>query len=184
MLLFSPIIGMTALLVRLKLGSPVIFKQPRIGLHEKTFEVYKFRTMTNQKDGRGNLLSDEQRLTEFGRWMRACSLDELPQLWNVFRGDMSFVGPRPLLAEYLPLYNTEQRLRHSVRPGITGLAQVYGRNSISWDEKFKLDIQYVKENNFFMDIKILGLTAQRVLCRKGVNQSVEIPMAKFTGSNQ
>jgi lipopolysaccharide/colanic/teichoic acid biosynthesis glycosyltransferase len=158
-----------AILVRTKLGSPVIFKQPRPGLNEKVFALYKFRTMTDECDENGELLPDEQRLTPFGTWLRSTSLDELPELWNILKGDMSFVGPRPLLVEYLPLYNEQQRRRHIVRPGLTGLAQVSGRNAVSWEEKFLLDIEYINNITFWGDLAILAKTVLAVLRREGIN---------------
>ncbi|MRR20909.1 sugar transferase, partial [bacterium] len=165
-----PVIAVTAVLVRLKIGSPVIFRQMRPGLHGQPFYVYKFRTMTNDRDERGNLLSDDLRLTPFGTMVRRLSLDELPQLFNVIKGDLSLVGPRPLLMEYLPLYTPEQARRHEVKPGITGWAQVNGRNAISWDERFKLDIWYVDNRSFFLDLKILWLTFFKVFRREGISQ--------------
>jgi undecaprenyl phosphate N,N'-diacetylbacillosamine 1-phosphate transferase len=155
LIVLSPLLFIIALLVRIKLGSPVIFKQERPGLNEKIFTLYKFRTMTDKKDEQGNLLSDSERLTSFGRWLRSTSLDELPELWNILKGEMSIVGPRPLLVEYLPRYNDKQRRRHLVRPGLTGLAQVSGRNAISWEERFSLDSEYVNSLSFFMDTKII-----------------------------
>ena len=169
-------------LVRRKLGSPVFFRQVRPGLHGKPFEMVKFRTMTSECGPGGQLLPDAQRLTPFGRWLRATSLDELPELWNVLKGDMSLVGPRPLLIEYLPLYTTEQARRHEVRPGITGWAQVNGRNAISWEDKFKLDVWYVNNWSSWLDIKILWLTARKVLARDGISAQGEATMTKFTGS--
>ena len=160
-------IAVLILLVRNKLGSPVIFRQKRPGLHGKSFEMVKFRTMTNARGADGQLLSDAERLTPFGRFLRASSLDELPELWNVIKGDMSLVGPRPLLVEYLPLYTPEQARRHNVRPGITGWAQVNGRNALSWEEKFKLDVWYVDNRTFWLDIKILFKTVAVVLFGRG-----------------
>ena len=168
-LLFSPIILIVALLIRLKLGSPIFFIQERPGLNGKIFKIYKFRTMSNQRDSKGQLLSDELRLKGFGKFIRKSSLDELPQLFNVLKGEMSFVGPRPLLVEYLKLYNKEQARRHEVKPGITGWAQVNGRNAISWEEKFRLDVYYVKNISFGLDLKILYLTFFKVLKRKDIN---------------
>ena len=176
-------IAVLILLVRNKLGSPVIFRQKRPGLHGKSFEMVKFRTMTNARGADGQLLSDAERLTPFGRFLRASSLDELPELWNVIKGDMSLVGPRPLLVEYLPLYTPEQARRHNVRPGITGWAQVNGRNALSWEEKFKLDVWYVDNRTFWLDIKILWLTIRKVLVRDGISATGEATMSKFTGSN-
>lgn len=167
--------------VRRKLGSPVFFRQTRPGLHGKPFEMVKFRTMTDARGPDGALLPDAERLTAFGRFLRSSSLDELPELWNVIKGDMSLVGPRPLLVEYLPLYSPEQARRHEVRPGITGWAQVNGRNALSWDEKFKLDIWYVDHRSLWLDIKILWLTVKKVLVREGISASGEATMSKFTG---
>lgn len=164
-----------------KLGSPVLFKQVRPGLHGKPFKMVKFRTMTDERGAEGALLPDAQRLTPFGRFLRASSLDELPELWNVLRGEMSLVGPRPLLMEYLPLYSPEQARRHKVRPGITGWAQVNGRNALSWEEKFKLDVWYVDHRSLWLDIKILWLTMRKVLVREGISADGEATMSKFTG---
>jgi lipopolysaccharide/colanic/teichoic acid biosynthesis glycosyltransferase len=168
--------------VRRKLGSPVFFRQTRPGLHGRPFEMVKFRTMTDARGDDGNLLSDAERLTAFGRFLRASSLDELPELWNVLKGDMSLVGPRPLLMEYLPLYSPEQARRHEVRPGITGWAQVNGRNALSWDDKFKLDVWYVDHRSLWLDVKILWLTVKKVLVREGISAAGEATMSKFTGS--
>ncbi|MDR9770433.1 sugar transferase [Acetomicrobium sp.] len=154
-IILSPILLLIALLVRIKLGSPVIFKQQRPGMNEKIFTLYKFRTMTDERDEKGELLPDEMRLTDFGKFLRASSLDELPELFNILKGDMSIVGPRPLLIEYLPLYNAHQRRRHEVRPGLTGWAQVNGRNAISWEEKFNYDVEYADNLSFFLDVKII-----------------------------
>lgn len=164
----SPIMLIVAILVRVKLGSPVIFKQERPGKHEKLFKLFKFRTMTDVRDEKGELLSDEDRLTKFGRTLRATSLDELPELLNIFRGDMSIVGPRPLLVRYLPFYKDEELLRHSVRPGLTGLAQVNGRNNIDWDERLEYDVKYVKNITFFEDVKIILQTIGKVLKRSDI----------------
>ncbi len=179
---FSPVILVTALFVRWKLGSPVLFAQERPGLGGKMFLLYKFRTMTDEKDGMGRLLSDHLRLTAFGRRLRRLSLDELPQLFNVIKGELSLVGPRPLLPEYLPLYNEEQARRHSVKPGITGWAQVNGRNAISWEEKFKFDLWYVDNQSILLDIKILILTMKKVVRTEGITQHNHVTMEKFTGS--
>ena len=168
--------------IRRKLGSPVFFRQTRPGRHGKPFEMVKFRTMTDARGPDGQLLPDGLRLTPFGRFLRAASLDELPELWNVFKGDMSLVGPRPLLIEYLPLYSPEQSRRHEERPGITGWAQVNGRNALSWDEKFKLDVWYVDHRSLWLDIKILWLTVRKVLVREGISAAGEATMSKFTGS--
>jgi lipopolysaccharide/colanic/teichoic acid biosynthesis glycosyltransferase len=168
--------------VRRKLGSPVLFTQVRPGLHGKPFRMVKFRTMTDERDGSGALLPDAQRLTPFGRFLRASSLDELPELWNVLRGDMSLVGPRPLLMEYLPLYSPDQARRHEVRPGITGWAQVNGRNAISWADKFALDVWYVDHRSLWLDARILWRTVRKVLVRDGISAAGEATMSKFTGS--
>ncbi len=164
----SPVLIVVAILVRLKLGSPVLFKQKRPGLNEKIFTMYKFRTMTDQRDENGELLSDEKRLTKFGRLLRSTSLDELPEVFNILKGDMSLVGPRPLAVSYLPYYNSVEKQRHNVRPGLTGLAQVNGRNSIDWDRKFKYDYDYVKDISFILDIKIIIKTVGKVLNRKDI----------------
>lgn len=169
--------------VRCKLGSPVLFTQVRPGLHGKPFRMVKFRTMTNARDVSGALLPDAQRLTPFGRFLRASSLDELPELWNVLRGEMSLVGPRPLLMEYLPLYSPEQARRHEVRPGITGWAQVNGRNAISWADKFALDVWYVDHRTLFLDIRILWLTVRKVLVRDGISAPGDATMPKFEGQS-
>ena len=171
-----------ALLVRTKLGSPVFFRQTRPGLHGKPFEMVKFRTMTDARDAGGQLLPDSERLPPFGRFLRSRSLDELPELWNVLKGEMSLVGPRPLLMEYLPLYTPQQYRRHEVRPGVTGWAQVNGRNAISWEEKFALDVWYVENQSFWLDVKILFLTVKKVLVKDGISASGEATMTKFTGS--
>lgn len=168
--------------VRRKLGSPVFFTQVRPGLNGKPFRMVKFRTMTDERGHDGELLPDAQRLTPFGRFLRASSLDELPELWNVLKGEMSLVGPRPLLMEYLPLYTPEQARRHEVRPGITGWAQVNGRNAISWEDKFALDVWYVDNRSMWLDTKILWLTVRKVLVRDGINAAGEATMPRFTGS--
>ena len=168
--------------VRRKLGSPVFFRQTRPGLHGRPFQMVKFRTMTDAKGPDGRLLLDAERLTPFGRFLRSTSLDELPELFNVLKGDMSLVGPRPLLMEYLPLYTPEQARRHEVRPGITGWAQVNGRNALGWEEKFKLDLWYVDHCSLWLDIKILWLTVRKVLVREGISADGEATMSKFTGS--
>ena len=170
-------------MVRRKLGSPVFFTQKRPGLQGKPFLMVKFRTMTDARGPDGALLPDADRLTPFGRFLRATSLDELPELWNVLKGDMSLVGPRPLLMEYLPLYSPEQARRHAVRPGVTGWAQVNGRNSLSWDDKFKLDVWYVDHRSLWLDLKILWLTVRKVLVREGISAAGEATMGKFTGSS-
>jgi lipopolysaccharide/colanic/teichoic acid biosynthesis glycosyltransferase len=182
LLLLSPVALTVAYLVRTRLGSPVLFVQERPGLHGESFRMYKFRTMTDARDAAGSLLPDSERLTGFGRWLRASSLDELPELINVLRGEMSLVGPRPLLMEYLPLYSPEQARRHEVRPGITGWAQINGRNAISWDEKFALDAWYVEHQSLWLDIRILALTVWRVLRREGISATGEATMPRFTGS--
>ncbi|MDX1539877.1 MAG: sugar transferase [Geminicoccaceae bacterium] len=171
-----------ALLVRLKLGSPVIFRQARPGRHGRPFDLIKFRTMTDERDASGELLPAEARLTPFGQMLRATSLDELPELWNVLRGDMSLVGPRPLLMQYLPLYTRRQARRHEVRPGITGWAQINGRNSITWEEKFELDVWYVDHRSLLLDLKILVLTAIKVVRREGIDAGVSSELALFRGS--
>ncbi|EAJ5474144.1 undecaprenyl phosphate N,N'-diacetylbacillosamine 1-phosphate transferase [Campylobacter jejuni] len=182
LVLFSPVILITALLLKITQGS-VIFTQNRPGLDEKIFKIYKFKTMSDERDEKGELLSDELRLKAFGKIVRSLSLDELLQLFNVLKGDMSFVGPRPLLVEYLPLYNEEQKLRHKVRPGITGWAQVNGRNAISWQKKFELDVYYVKNISFLLDLKIIFLTALKVLKRSGVSKEGHVTTEKFNGKN-
>ncbi|AHK74919.1 undecaprenyl phosphate N,N'-diacetylbacillosamine 1-phosphate transferase [Campylobacter coli] len=182
LVLFSPVILITALLLKITQGS-VIFTQNRPGLNEKIFKIYKFKTMSDERDEKGELLSDELRLKAFGKIVRSLSLDELLQLFNVLKGDMSFVGPRPLLVEYLPLYNEEQKLRHKVRPGITGWAQVNGRNAISWQKKFELDVYYVKNISFLLDLKIMFLTALKVLKRSGVSKEGHVTTEKFNGKN-
>ncbi len=182
-ILFSPVIAIVALLIYIKMGRPVIFTQPRPGKDEKIFNIYKFRTMTDERDSNGELLPDEKRLKGVGKVIRSLSLDELPQLFNVLKGEMSFVGPRPLLIDYLPLYNKEQRKRHQVTPGITGWAQVNGRNAISWQEKFKYDIEYVQKQSFLFDIKILLLTIKKVIKKEGISQQGNATMEKFNGNN-
>lgn len=178
----APAIVIVAVCVRRKLGSPVIFSQVRPGLHGKPFKMVKFRTMLDAFDAVGNPLPDSQRMTRFGSFLRSSSLDELPELWNVLKGDMSLVGPRPLLMEYLPLYNPEEYRRHEVCPGVTGWAQINGRNALSWDEKFKLDIWYVDNRSFWLDMKIIFLTIRKVVARDGISSDGEATMAKFTGS--
>jgi len=176
-----PVFVVVGLLVRLKLGSPVLFRQQRPGLKGVPFEMIKFRTMLDSRDEAGELLSDEERLTSFGRSLRASSLDELPELWNIFKGEMSFVGPRPLLMQYLPLYSAEQARRHDALPGITGWAQIKGRNSLSWDEKFKYDVWYVDNRSLGLDLKILAQTGQLVFGRKGVSADGHATMPPFEG---
>ena len=182
LVVLSPVLAITAYKVKKELGSPVLFRQTRPGLHGKPFEMIKFRTMKDATDKEGNALPDSERLTEFGKKLRASSLDELPELWNVLKGDMSLVGPRPLLMEYLPLYNAEQAKRHNVRPGVTGYAQVNGRNSLSWEDKFKLDTWYVEHQSFLLDLKILLKTVKKVIIKDGINADGEATMTKFTGS--
>ena len=182
-IIFSPLLIILAILVRVKLGGPVIFKQERPGLNGKVFKLYKFRTMTDAKDENGNLLDDEYRLTSFGKKLRSTSLDELPELYNILKGDMSIVGPRPLLVKYLPLYSDEQRRRHDVRPGLTGLAQVSGRNAITWTEKFNKDIEYVDNVSFGLDVSIFFKTIYCVLKREGINSDSAATMEDFTGNN-
>lgn len=182
LLILSPVILIVAWMIRRKLGSPVLFKQERPGLHGKSFLMIKFRTMRDAVDSNGRPLPDSERMTPFGRFLRSSSLDELPELWNVLKGDMSLVGPRPLLMQYLPLYSDEQRRRHEVKPGVTGWAQINGRNSLSWDEKFKLDVWYVDNHTLWLDIKILFLTIKKVLIKEGISQENNATMEAFTGS--
>jgi lipopolysaccharide/colanic/teichoic acid biosynthesis glycosyltransferase len=181
LLLLLPLLILAAM-IRIKLGSPILFAQVRPGLGSAPFTLLKFRTMTDAVDASGNVLRDEDRLTPFGQLLRRTSLDELPELWNVLKGDMSLVGPRPLLMEYLPIYSQEQNRRHEVRPGITGWAQVNGRNLLNWDERFKLDVWYVDQHSFLLDIKILILTIQKVIKREGISANGEATMSKFKGS--
>lgn len=183
LLALSPILFLLALLVRIIIGAPIFFIQRRPGQHGKAFNMIKFRSMTNARGADGTLLADVERLTRFGRFLRTTSLDELPELWNVLMGDMSLVGPRPLLLEYLPLYTMGQARRHEVRPGITGWAQVNGRNAISWEEKFKLDVWYVDHRSFWLDMKILFLTLKRVFQRSGITADGEGTMPRFTGNH-
>jgi len=180
----SPFIIVTTLLVYLKIGTPIFFRQIRPGLNEKLFTIYKFRTMTDERDKNGELLSDEKRLLPIGRFIRKTSLDELPQLFNVLKGEMSFVGPRPLLVKYLKLYNSEQKRRHSVVPGITGWAQVNGRNAISWEEKFEYDIWYVDNRSFWLDMKILWMTFLKVIKRSDISANSHATMEKFEGNKE
>ncbi|WP_041686097.1 sugar transferase [Erythrobacter litoralis] len=177
-----PVLAGLALLVRMKLGSPVLFRQTRPGLGEELFDLYKFRTMTDDRDPNGNLLPDAQRMTKLGAFLRSTSLDELPSLLNVLKGDLSLVGPRPLLPQYLPLYNERQRRRHNVRPGITGWAQVNGRNAVDWEERFALDIWYVENRSLILDIKIILMTLSKVFRREGISAEGEATMAPFTGT--
>lgn len=181
-ILFSPIYIIVSLLILLKMGRPIFFRQQRPGYKEKIFGIYKFRTMTNDKDENGELLPDEKRLVGIGKFIRSTSLDELPQLFNVLKGEMSFVGPRPLLIEYLDLYNGTQKRRHDVLPGITGWAQVNGRNAISWEQKFEYDVWYVDHQSFSLDMKILWLTFLKVLKRSGISSDSSVTMEKFKGS--
>lgn len=183
-IVLSPIMLITAILVRTKLGSPVIFKQERPGLNGEVFCLYKFRTMTDEKDDDGNLLPDEVRLTKFGKMLRSTSLDELPELVNILKGDMAVVGPRPLLVRYLPRYNAHQRRRHEVRPGFTGYAQVNGRNALSWEEKFNLDVEYVDSVTFLGDWKIIFKTVRTVLLREGISSESSATMEEFMGNEQ
>ena len=181
-ILLSPVLIAIAVFVRLLIGSPILFRQERSGLGAQSFEILKFRSMTDMRDDNGALLPDAERLSLFGRWLRASSLDELPELLNVATGDMSLVGPRPLLVQYVPLYTAEQARRHEVRPGITGWAQVNGRNALSWEEKFALDVWYVDHQSFWLDAKIIALTAWKVLKREGISQAGEATMPLFEGS--
>ena len=184
LILLSPIIIIVAALISKKLGSPIFFQQIRPGLGGKPFKMVKFRTMLDAVDSQGNPLPDEVRLTDFGKFLRSTSLDELPELWNVLKGDMSLVGPRPLLMEYLPLYSTDQARRHEVRPGVTGWAQINGRNAISWEQKFELDTWYVDNQSLWLDIKILFLTVWKVVHRDGISADGEATMTKFTGTKK
>ncbi|NQZ23887.1 MAG: sugar transferase [Colwellia sp.] len=184
LLTLSPVILLVAIFVAVFLGRPVLFKQTRPGYNAHYFDMFKFRSMTDEKDGNGNLLEDSIRLTAFGRFLRNSSLDELPGLWCVLKGDMSLVGPRPLLVEYLPLYSNEQARRHDVKPGITGWAQANGRNAISWEKKFELDVWYVDNQSFGLDIKILLLTVKKVFARSDINATGEATMSKFSGNKE
>lgn len=183
-IILSPILIVVAILVRTKLGSPILFKQQRPGLNEKIFMMYKFRTMTDERDKNGELLPDQIRLTKFGKFLRSTSLDELPELFNILKGDMSIIGPRPLLVQYLPLYNNHQKKRHEVRPGLSGLAQISGRNAISWEEKFNLDVEYVDKVGFVEDWKIILLTIKKVFVREGINSDTAATMEPFKGTNK
>jgi len=182
LIVLAPVVFITALMVRSKLGSPILFTQNRPGLNGATFQMLKFRTMLDATDKQGNQLPDEQRMTPFGGFLRSASLDELPGLFNVLKGDMSLVGPRPLLVQYLPLYNDEQTRRHNVRPGITGWAQVNGRNAISWEQKFSFDVWYVDNQSFWLDIKILLLTVKKVFVREGISADGHVTITPFKGS--
>ncbi len=182
LILVAPLLALTALLVRVKLGNPVLFRQVRPGLHGRPFTIYKFRTMTDARDGEGNLLPDGDRLTRFGKFLRASSLDELLELWNVIKGEMSLVGPRPLLMQYLERYTPEQAGRHEARPGITGWAQVNGRNAVSWDEKFAMDVWYVNNQSLALDLKTLWLTMIKVFRREGISGAGTETMTEFMGS--
>ncbi|MCK0914870.1 sugar transferase [Acinetobacter pittii] len=184
LILLSPLYFYVAYKVKKNLGSPVLFRQVRPGLHGKPFEMIKFRTMKDATDSQGNPLPDSERLTPFGKMLRSTSLDEMPELWNVIKGDMSIVGPRPLLMEYLPLYNKEQAKRHDVRPGMTGHAQVNGRNAIGWEEKFKLDTWYVENRSLWLDFKIMLQTVKKVIAKDDINEAGEATMSKFTGSEE
>lgn len=184
LIFFSPIIAVVAWKIRRKLGSPVLFKQKRPGRYGEIFEMIKFRTMLDALDSNGNPLPDSERVTPFGSFLRSSSLDELTGLWNVLKGDMSLVGPRPLLVEYLPLYSEEQARRHEVKPGITGWAQVNGRNAISWEDKFKLDVWYVDNQSFWLDMKILFMTIKKVFVREGITAEGEATMTRFQGSSK
>ena len=184
LVVFAPLMAVLALLVRWRLGSPILFRQTRPGLHGQPFELAKFRTMTIERDVDGHLLPDADRLPPFGRFLRASSLDELPELWNVVKGEMSLVGPRPLLMAYLPLYSPEQSRRHDVRPGITGWAQVNGRNALSWPEKFRLDVEYVEHLSFWLDLKTIWLTIRQVINRDGISAQGEATMGRFAGEGE
>ncbi len=182
MLVFCWLFALLAILVRVHLGAPVLFRQPRPGKDEKVFHLYKFRTMTDDRDASGQLLPDTDRLTRFGRWLRATSLDELPELFNILKGDMSLIGPRPLLVKYLPLYNAEQHRRHTVRPGLSGLAQVHGRNAISWEEKFRYDLEYVDSVCFWLDVKILFLSVKALFIHDGIHAADSATAQEFSGT--
>lgn len=184
LIILMPLMIILWVLVRIKLGKPAIFKQQRPGKNEKIFTLYKFRTMTDEKDENGNLLPDEKRLTKFGKFLRSTSLDELPELWNIVKGDMSIVGPRPLLVEYLPMYSEEQKHRHDAMPGLTGLAQISGRNAISWEEKFIDDLEYIKNINFINDCKIVIKTIGKVIKREGISQENTATMERFKGTKK
>lgn len=183
-LILSPVVIVVTILVRIKLGSPVLFKQERPGMDEKVFTMYKFRTMTNGKDANGELLPDSERLTKFGKFLRSTSLDELPELFNILKGDMSIIGPRPLLIQYLSLYNKHQKRRHEVRPGLSGLAQVNGRNKSSWEDRFNYDVEYVDNVSFIGDWKIILLTIKKAIVREGINSETAATMEPFKGSER
>lgn len=183
LIILWPVMLLVAILIYFSLGSPVIFNQQRPGLNGRPFNIYKFRTMTLSKDGKGELLADDLRLNRLGKTLRSLSLDELPQLFNVLKGELSIVGPRPLLMEYLPLYSSRQMRRHDVRPGITGWAQVNGRNAISWPERFEMDVWYVEHQSFLLDMKIIFMTIQKVFKRDGISQKGQATMSKFTGND-
>lgn len=184
-IVLSPILIIVAFLVKIKIGSPVLFTQDRPGMNEKVFQIYKFRTMTNEKDSYGYLLSDDKRLTSFGKFLRSTSLDELPELFNILKGDMSIIGPRPLLVKYLPLYSVEQKRRHEVRPGLSGLAQVNGRNSLSWKEKFNLDVEYVETVSFVGDCEIIFATLWKAFVkREGISSKTAVTMDEFRGNEE
>ena len=182
LIVLSPVMGVTAILVRKNLGSPVLFAQDRPGKDEKIFRLYKFRTMNDATDSEGNLLPDSERLTKFGSFLRSTSIDELPELWNILRGDMSVVGPRPLLVRYLPRYNERQHHRHDVRPGLTGYAQAHGRNAVSWEEKFEMDVYYTENISFWMDVSIILKTVKTVLLREGISSETSATMEEFMGT--
>lgn len=182
--LCAPLIVLLAVLVYINLGTPIFFYQVRPGLQGKPFTLCKFRTMTEQKNSSGENLPDEQRMTSFGRFLRSTSLDELPELWNVLKGDMSLVGPRPLLMDYLPLYTDEQYKRHKVRPGVTGWAQVNGRNAVSWEKRFEMDVWYVNNQSFWLDLKIIFMTVIKVILREGISENGKATMSKFSGENR
>ena len=184
LVLLAPLYVVISCKVKKNLGSPILFKQTRPGLHAQPFDMIKFRTMKDATDTSGNLLPDSMRMTAFGKMLRSSSLDELPELWNVLKGDMSLVGPRPLLMEYVPLYNKEQTKRHEMRPGITGWAQINGRNAISWEEKFQLDVWYVDNHSIWLDFKILLLTLKKVFIKEGISADGEVTMTKFTGTDK
>lgn len=183
LILLSPVLLMLALLVKIKIGSPILFSQPRPGLNGNIFNMYKFRTMTNERDEKGDLLPDHIRLTRFGQFLRSTSLDELPGLFNILKGDMSIIGPRPLLVQYLPLYSEEQQKRHNVRPGLSGLAQVSGRNLLTWEEKFELDVQYVNNITFLNDVKLIMLTVKKVFIKEGISSEGHVTIEPFKGND-